>query len=506
MEARIRMPKLQERIMSADEAAGFIKDGMTVGISGFTRAGDAKAVPMALAERSKRLGTPMHIQLWTGASVAEEVDRVLAEAGIVTRRLPYQSDRLLRDAINRGEVMYTDQHLSLTVEMIRAGQLGRLDVAIIEAVAITEEGGIIPSTSVGNSPTFALMADKVIVELNTRQSALLEGMHDIYLPGPRPHREPLPLQEVDQRIGTTFIPVDPDKIAGIVLTDRVDHFVDMVPGDEETDQIAEHLLDFFEYQVKTGQMPRELYPLQSGVGAVSNAVLSGLKHASFRDLTMYSEVLQDSVFELIDSGVLRFASGCAITVTPEHASDVMRRLHEYRDKIILRPQEISNHPELIRRLGVIAMNTALEADIYGNVNSTHVAGTHIMNGIGGSGDFARNALLSVFVTKSTAKGGRISSIVPMVSHVDHTEHDVDILVTEQGLADLRGLAPRERSRLVIEKCVHPDYRDAMMDYVDRAERRGGQTPHVIEEALSWHARYRETGTMQIREPQLTGQR
>ncbi|QSO48299.1 acetyl-CoA hydrolase/transferase family protein [Alicyclobacillus mengziensis] len=501
MEARIRMQKLRERIMTADEAAGFIQDGMTLGISGFTRAGDAKAVPMALAERCKRTGEAMHIQLWTGASVAEEVDRVLAEAGIVSRRLPYQSDRLLRDAINRGDIMYTDQHLSLTVEMIRSGELGRLDVAIIEAVAITENGGIIPSTSVGNSPTFAAMADKVIIELNTRQSPLLEGMHDIYLPGPRPHREPLPLKEVNERIGTSYIPVDPDKIVGIVLTDRADHFVNMVSGDEETEMIARHLLDFFETQVKSGQMPPELYPLQSGVGAVSNAVLSGLKNASFKNLTMYSEVLQDAVFELLDSGVLAFASGCAITVTPEHATEVMQRLHEYRDKIILRPQEISNHPELIRRLGIIAMNTALEADIYGNVNSTHVCGTHIMNGIGGSGDFARNSLLSVFVTKSTAKNGQVSSIVPMVSHVDHTEHDVDILVTEQGLADLRGLAPRERSRLVIEQCAHPDYKDALLDYVERAELRGGQTPHVIEEALSWHQRFRETGSMRITEPE-----
>ena len=116
-------------------------------------------------------------------------------------------------------------------------------------------------------------------------------------------------------------------------------------------------------------------------------------------------------------------------------------LERYKDKLVLRPQEISNHPEVVRRLGIIGINTALEFDIYGNVNSTHVGGTKMMNGIGGSGDFARNAHLAIFVTKSIAKGGNISSVVPMVSHVDHTEHDVDILVTEQGLADLRGLAP-----------------------------------------------------------------
>jgi succinyl-CoA:acetate CoA-transferase len=95
----------------------------------------------------------------------------------------------------------------------------------------------------------------------------------------------------------------------------------------------------------------------------------------------------------------------------------------------------------------------------------------MMNGIGGSGDFACNAYISVlvtisvFVTKSLAKNGAISSIVPMVTHVDHPEHDVDVLVTECGLADLRGLAPRERAVLITETCVHPSYRDQMRDYL-----------------------------------------
>jgi succinyl-CoA:acetate CoA-transferase len=162
---------------------------------------------------------------------------------------------------------------------------------------------------------------------------------------------------------------------------------------------------------------------------------------------------------------------------------------------VLRPQEVSNHPEVIRRLGIIAINTALEADIYGNVNSTHVLGTHMMNGIGGSGDFARNAYLSVFATKAIAKNGKISSIVPMVTHVDHNEHDVDIIVTDVGLADLRGLAPRERAQKIIQNCVAEPYKQMLLDYLAEAELRGGQTPHVLEKAFSWHVRYRETGTM-----------
>jgi succinyl-CoA:acetate CoA-transferase len=163
--------------------------------------------------------------------------------------------------------------------------------------------------------------------------------------------------------------------------------------------------------------------------------------------------------------------------------------------LVLRPQEISNHPEVIRRLGIIGINTALEFDLYGNVNSTHVGGTKMMNGIGGSGDFARNAHLAIFVTKSIAKGGAISSVVPMVSHVDHTEHDVDILVTEIGLADLRGLAPRERARAVIDNCVHPMYREALHDYFVAACKKGGHTPHVMGEAFRWHTNLEETGRM-----------
>jgi succinyl-CoA:acetate CoA-transferase len=418
---RIRMPRLLERVMTAEEAAALIEDGMTVGISGFTRAGDAKVVPEALAERSKRQGRPIRINLWTGASVAEEVDRTLAEAGMIKRRLPFQSEPVIRSAINRGEIMYVDQHLSQTVELIREGQLGPLDVAILEAVAITEEGGLIPSSSVGNSPTFALVADKVIVELNVRQSPLLEGMHDIFIPGPRPHRLPIPLLNVSDRIGTPFIPVAPDKIAAIVVTEREDHFSELHPPDQDTVRIAEHLVEFLEHEVHHGRLTSSLRPLQAGVGSVANAVLHGLSGSKFGNLEMYSEVLQDAAFDLMDADIVQFASGCAITLSPRRARDVMSKLQSYRDRLILRPQEISNHPGVIRRLGVIAINTALEADIYGNVNSTHVCGSDMVNGIGGSGDFSRNASLSIFVTKSTAKDGRVSCIVPMVSHVDHTE-------------------------------------------------------------------------------------
>jgi succinyl-CoA:acetate CoA-transferase len=391
--------------------------------------------------------------------------------------------------------MYIDQHLSETVEQLRSRHIKPVDVAVVEAVAITESGAIVPTTSVGNSASFAILADKVIVEINLAQPTGLEGLHDIWIPKKRPMREPIPIMSVEQRAGTPWIEIPPEKIAAIVITDQPDSTSSVLPPDEGTAAIAGHLVRFFEDEIVAGRLTSSLLPLQAGIGTIANAVLAGFVHSPFQHLTMYSEVLQDSTFDLFDAGKLEFASGSSITLSPEKSAQVFRDFARYRDRLVLRPQEVSNHPEVLRRLGIIAINTALEADIYGNINSTHVAGTHMMNGIGGSGDFARNAYLSIFATKSTAKGGKVSSIVPMVTHVDHSEHDVDIIVTELGLADLRGLAPRERAEVIIERCVAEPYQTMLRAYVEEAQQRGGQTPHVLEKAYSWHQRWRDTGSM-----------
>jgi len=493
---RIRYAPLLDKVVTADEAATHIRDGMTIATSGFTPFGYPKRVPQALADRVRRTGQPMKLTLLTGASVGDQLDGALARAGIVDRRFPYQTNDDTRKSINQGAIKYQDLHLSHVAQEVRYGFFGDIDVAIIEAVAITEDGGIVPSTSVGNSPTFVRKAKKIIVELNLNQPSGLEGMHDVYIPADPPARQPIPLVHPSDRIGTHFIPTDPEKIQAVVITDIPDAPPADVPGDAVADTMAGHLVEFLRHESKVGRLPSNLLPLQSGVGALANAVLRGLLDAGFGDLTMYSEVVQDSVLDLIDAGILKVASASSITFSGRVLTRFLSQLDKYRDKIILRPQEISNNPEIIRRLGVIAMNTALEVDIYGNVNSTHVLGTNVMNGIGGSGDFARNAYLTIFTTRSIAKDGNISSIVPMVSHVDHTEHDVKVIVTEQGVADLRGLCPRERARRIISCCAHPDYRDMLSDYLERAEKAGGKhTPHILDEALGWHCAFLKWKTM-----------
>jgi len=497
---RIQHPGLAQKIMSAAEAAALIPAGANIGMSGFTGAGYPKQVPQALAARIEAehaAGRPFQVNVWTGASTAPELDGALAKVNGIHQRLPFQSDPICRDKINAGEVHYLDIHLSHVAQHAWFGFLGPMQVAVVEVLGILPDGRLIPSSAVGNNKTWLEIADKVILEVNSLPPIEMEGMHDIYygtaIP---PRRQPIHLTQATERIGEPYLRVDPSKVIAVVQTHQRDRDTAFAKPDAVSNQIAAHIIDFLAHEVKVGRLPKNMLPLQSGVGNVANAVLTGLLDGPFDELLGFTEVLQDGMLELIKRGKMTAASATAISLSSEALKDFNEHIAFYRDRIVLRPQEISNHPELVRRLGVIAMNAMIEADIYGNINSTHVMGSAMMNGIGGSGDYARNGYLSFFVTPSVAKGGKVSCIVPMVSHVDHTEHDTQIIVTEQGLADLRGLSPRQRAQVIIDKCAHPDFRPLLQDYFDRARSKGAQhTPHILGEALSWHERCLATGSM-----------
>ncbi len=492
---RIRNIDLHKKVMAPEKAASLIKDGMIIATSGFTPSGYPKAVPMALVNRIKKNNERVGVCLMTGASIGEELDGASSEAGIISQRYPYQTNRLLRDNINTGTTAYQDIHLSHFAQQMPYDYLGVIDIAIIEAVAIDEKGNIIPGTSVGISPTIIDKAKAIIVEINKQHPIELEFIHDIYQLQDPPARRPIPIMKTEDRIGTTYIPTDASKIKAIVISDIPDQGSSLAPIDANSQKIAYHLIRFLKKEVQLGRLPANLLPLQSGVGSVANAVLSGLLHSHFDNLSFYSEVIQDSVLDLLDNGTFKTVSGTSLTFSKEGQQRFIKNIEQYKKKIILRPQEISNNPEVIRRIGSISVNTAIETDIFGNVNSSHIMGTEIVNGIGGSGDFTRNAYLSIFITSSTAKNGNISCIVPMVSHVDHTEHDVHVIITEQGFADLRGLSPRERANVIINQCSHPDYRYKLEDYFNEALQKGGHTPHIMSKALSWHQKYLELGSM-----------
>ena len=493
---RIRFKPLMKKITEPDAACAHIHNGTNVFISGFT-AGYPKLIPQALVRRAEK-GEKFKINLFAGASTGDSVDGILAEAGLVAWRRPYMSNRTMRNMINADEIKFKDDHLSRLSAQVRDGGWGRAHVAVVEAAAITEKGHLIPTMSVGNTPTYVREADKIIIEISSEPPEL-EGIHDIFIPEDPPYRMPIPIYRTGDRIGKPFIEMDPEKVVAILFSDEEDSCAVFTEPDAVSRRIAEHILDFIEHEIKRDRMPPFL-PWQSGVGDVANAVLSGfLENDFFHTIDIYSEVLQDAVLDLIDMGKVRAASGSAMTLSHKARKRFFNELYRYKEKVVLRPVEISNAPEVVRRLGVIAINTAIEVDIYGHVNSTHIMGSQLMNGIGGSGDFLRNGALSFIVTPSTAKGGKISAIVPMVSHVDHNEHSVDVIVTEHGLVDTRPMPPRQVAEAVIKKCAHPDYRDMLWDYYQRAIRTsGGHEPHILGEAFNFHERFMATGDMQRR--------
>ena len=485
------------KFISADEAAGLIKNGDVVGFSGFTAAGSPKTVTIALAKKAEEehaKGKPFKIGMYTGASTGDSIDGYLVRANAIKFRSPYQSSCDLRNALNAHDVHYFDLHLSEIQQYLRYGFLSRPNVAIVEAADITSDGKITLTSAVGITPTIAQLADIIIVELNKFHPKELSGMHDIYQPLDPPYRREIPVYKPSDRIGTPYIQVDTRKIAGIVETDLPNEIGAFTPTDEITDQIGRNVADFAAAEIKAGKIPASFLPVQSGVGNVANAVLGAMGLSKdIPPFEVYTEVIQDSVIALMKQNRIKFASGCSLTLSEEALNEVYHNLDLYKQKIVLRPQEISNSPEVARRLGLIAINTALEADIFGNINSTHVVGTKMMNGIGGSADFCRNAYLSVFTTPSIAKNGKISAIVPMVSHVDHSEHSVKILITEYGVADLRGLAPVQRAEAIIENCVHPDYKKLLSDYLKLGVK--GHTPQHLEACFAFHNAFNKTGDM-----------
>lgn len=484
--------------ISAEEAASYIKNGDVIGIGGFSSVGTVKAVPEALAKRAEEehaKGNEFKVGMITGGSTGDQIDGALSRAKAVQFRTPFQSSKFMRDAINNGEVHYFDMHLSHVAQDLRYGFLGKLDFALIEAADITDNGEIVLTTSVGITPTLVEKAEKIIIELNEHHPAKINGMHDLYEPINPPYRKAIPVYNSNDRIGSATLKVDAKKVIGVVKTNMRDGIAPFTPVDAVTEKIGENVANFLLSELHRGIIPQEFLPLQSGVGNIANAVLGSLgKCDDIPAFTMFTEVIQNSVIDLMKNGRITFASGSSLTLSDDVLMDVYNNYDFFQDKLMLRPQEITNNPEVVRRLGVIAINTALEVDLFGNVNSTNVSGKKMMNGLGGSADFSRNAFLSIFTCPSVAKKGVISAIVPMVSHLDSSEHSVKVIVTEQGVADLRAKSPIQRAETIIENCVHPDYKELLWDYLKLSAGKC-HTPMSLQKALQMHITLEETGDM-----------
>ncbi|KAI8143327.1 acetyl-CoA hydrolase [Fennellomyces sp. T-0311] len=513
LKSRVRRPQLLKKVVNAEDTLQYFKNGQYLGWSGFTGVGYPKMIPTALADHveSNNLQGKMKFNLFVGASTGAETEDRWAGLDMIDRRYPHQVGKNIKKGINEGRIRFADKHLSMFPQDLLYGYYtkdkpnGKLDVVIVEATAITEDGAIVPGASVGATPELLQMADKVIIEVNTRIPSF-EGLHDITMGSNPPYRKPYLIMSTEDRIGTTAIPIDQDKILAIVESDRPDNTGPNAPADDTSEAIANHLIEFLQHEVKHGRLPENLLPLQSGIGNIANAVIGGLAKSPFKDVTVFTEVLQDTFLEFFDSDKLKFASATSIRFSPEGFDRFYENWEKYKDRLLLRSQQVSNSPEIIRRLGSIAMNTPVEVDIYAHANSTMVCGSGMLNGLGGSADFLRNAKLSIMHTPSARPSKKdptgISCVVPFVTHVDQTEHDLDIIVTEQGLADLRGLCPRDRAQVVIDKCAHPDYKPMLQDYFDLATKKclaagRGHQPHMLEKAFKMHTNLMENGTMKL---------
>ena len=515
LQDRIRCKSLMSKVMKVEDTIQFFKPGMNLGWSGFTPAGYPKVVPIALADHVEKNGLQgkMKFNLFIGASVGAETENRWASLDMIDRRWPYQTGKDIAAGINAGRIRMGDKHLSLFAQDLGYGfytkdsETGKLDLAIIEVSAITEDGGLVPTTSCGVIPEILMQCDRVIVEVNTGQPSF-EGIHDLVSCKNPPNREVFNITKADSRIGTTYCPCDPSKIIAIVESKLRDKGRAFAEQDDTSKAIAGHIIDFFSHEVKMGRLPKNLLPIQSGVGSIANAVIGGLAEGPFYNLTVYTEVLQDTMLDFFDSGKLDAASSCSLSLseTPGFPR-FFENWDKYFGKITLRPLSIANAPEPIRRLGCIAMNTPVEIDIYAHANSTLVGGTRMINGIGGSGDFLRNGFLKIMHTPSSRPSktdpNGISCVVPHCSHIDHTEHDLDCVVTEQGLADVRGMAPKDRAKRIIEKCAHPDYKPILNEYLEIASKeclakKVGHEPQLWDRAFKMHLNLAQNGTMRIK--------
>jgi acetyl-CoA hydrolase len=489
---RVECKELLDKLMPVEEAVKFVADRYKIAISGFTKTGEPKVFVPALARHLAQYAPKTKLGLFSGASLSEDVEDPIAS--FVGKRGPYMSSSVSRKMINAGEMEFTDVHLSSFARNLIYGFYGSIDLAVVEVSRIRRDGSVILSSSVGISPEALHTAKKIILEVNPAIPDYT-GFHDIALPSVHPHVGwPIPIVNVGDRVGSPYVEIDTRKVVAIIESDKSDYPVNFKPTSQTERKIAENVIEFLLYCQKTFNWEKRLPPIQSGVGNVANAIVSELYKSPFQKIRFWTEVFQDGMMRYVeDEDKFDSASATALSFSEEGRQEFMRLFARCREKVVLRPMWLSNNAELITRLFIIAMNTPIEVDIYGHVNSTHIDGSRVVNGLGGSGDFFRHAYLSIVHTPSTRRlhdGRVVSCVMPYVRHIDHTEHDINCVVTEQGFAlntEIR--SAKRRAEDIIAKCAHPHFRPVLHDYLRLAGGGDEPRPTNIDILNSWWKDY-----------------
>jgi acetyl-CoA hydrolase len=466
----IESAALLRKVVPVEAAVELVEDGDVLAVSGFTKSAEPKVFLPALARRLAAERPEARITLYSGASLSEEVEGPIAP--FVARRGPYMSSRTSRRLIHEGKMDFSDVHLSMFARNFMYGFYGDPDLAVVEVSRIRDDGSVILTSAVGISAEALHRARRIVLEVATAGPDYT-GFHDIHLP-PRPPDVgwPIPVTWVGDRVGAPYAQLDPDRVVAVVASREPDHGVPFAEVRPIHRRIAQHIVDFLVQSRDRLGWKHWLPPLQSGVGNVANAIVAELHDSPFRRIAFWTEVFQDGMLKFVeDRDRFTAASATGLSFSTAGGREFERLFAQCRDRVILRPMWLSNSPEIIGRLFVIAMNTPLEVDVCGQVNSTHVDGRRIVNGLGGSGDFFRNAYLSIAHTPSVRRlrdGRVVSCVMPVVNHVDHGEHDIKCICTEQGFAVNTQI--RDRRRLaddIVEHCAHPHFRPLLREWLRR---------------------------------------
>lgn len=414
------------KLLTAQEAVKHIKDGDRVVVG--HACGEPTALLNALVENSSNLKgveTVHMVNMGEGPHLSPDVDGHIRHNSMF-------SSKVEREALKEGRADFTPTFFSQAPSLLSDGTLP-VDVALIHVSTPDKHGYVSLGVAVDYTITAAKVAKITIAQVN-------ENM-------PRCH-------------GNCFMHVS-----------EIDYFVE---ANEPLIELPRPKIGDIEKAI--GKNCASLIPdgatLQLGIGALPDAVLLSLKDK--KDLGIHTEMFSDGVVDLIEQGVV---NNKAKTLNPGKsvATFLMgtKRLYDYVDdnpSVMMEKVDYTNDPYVAAQNdNLIAINSCVQVDIMGQVASESVGSTQI-SGVGGQMDFVRAANMSkggkaIIAIASTAAGGKISKIVPFLDKgttVTTGRCDVHYIVTEYGVADLRGKTLRERGRLLIN-IAHPDFRPELIE-------------------------------------------
>jgi acyl-CoA hydrolase len=493
LRSRVKDVDLLDKVMDAEDAVRkFVAGSKAIAISGMTGTGYPKVVPRAMSEYVERAGEKFDVVVYGAGTVGVDLEEYLSRIGI-RRRFPIgASAEVTRKLVNSREFEAYDMWLTEYSRWLRDDVLtrrfGGIDIAIVEATGVTEEG-LVLGTSVDAIPVFIEKARGVIVELSLVKPYML-GLHDIYVPK---INEVIPVRSVLDRIGDRVVKIPKSKVMAVVPSTIDDQRGAYSPGGDIDRRVVENIVDFLSKEASEDPNLRTDYvTLQPAAGPIASLLADRIHEIGF-SLSIWGEIASVRWLKTLNENV-KAISGSAIYTLPGDErlrEEFYENIDEFKDRVVLRPQAISNSPEIISRFYHINVQQAIEVDVYGQVNITYI-GDRFIVGVGGSGDHAKASYITIVALPSITGSG-LPRVVPLVYHVDLVDHDVDIIVTDQGWADLRGLSPLEKARAIIEECAHPSYKDILWDYLETVVKKTGHRPVDLRKAVEFREKLFTSG-------------